>query len=171
MAAGDDRQAPVVGTGIVEVDGDDQQIEVRVGERRVVLVPVEPRVGRSWLEDEPRLLQLDVGADEALDHVENPGMEDEVVEGRVMGDRIADPFDVVAPVEALDHPERSIAAGEAASAPEHGGQRRAKPGQLPRGQKRRDDEIAVRGIALLPGGGQQRYVARARPAISSIASG
>ena len=40
------------------------------------------------------MLQLDVGADQALDHVEDPDVEDEVIEGLVMGNRIADPLDV-----------------------------------------------------------------------------
>jgi hypothetical protein len=161
MAAGDDRQATAVGGRMVEIDRDDQQIEVRVGERRVILVPVEPRVGRTRLEDEARLLQLDAGADQALDHVEDPGVEDEVVEGRVPGDRVADSLDVVASVEPLHHQERSIAAGDAPSGTKHVSQRAAKRRQLARGQKRRDDEIAVRGVeSLLPGDGHRIVVGR-----------
>ena len=143
MATGNDPQAAVVRRRVVEVDGHDHQIEVRVGERRKVLVPVEPGPRRARLEHQPRLLQLDVGADQVLHHVEDPRMEDQVVEAPVVRDRITHPRDVVRPVSAPHHEKLPCAVSETPGGAQERGQRGAQPGELPGRQEILKDQIAA----------------------------
>ena len=93
--AGDDAQAAVLLGRFVDVDGHRDQVVVRVGKERVVLVPLEARmVAGGRLEIELRVMDLDVRSDEGFDGVEDLRVEDQVHERLVMGDRVEDAADV-----------------------------------------------------------------------------
>ena len=72
VRARDDAQAAVLLGRLVDVDGDSDQVVVRVREERIVLVPLEASlVAGGRLQVELRVVELDVRPDERLDRVED----------------------------------------------------------------------------------------------------
>src|SRR6266849_1898532 len=82
VANGDDGETAVLLRRIVQVDHDRQQVEVGVWEKRVVLVPLEPRLAVAGrLEIELGVVQLNVRTDQVLHDVQDFRIEDQVGKG------------------------------------------------------------------------------------------
>src|SRR5205823_5246188 len=90
VATGDDRQAAILRSRVVEEDHDGQQVEVGVWEERVVLVPLKRRRLGGRFEVQRGIAELDVRPDQLLDDVENLRIEHDVVKGAMAADRVRD---------------------------------------------------------------------------------
>src|SRR5947209_4711995 len=90
VASRNRRAAAVFLRGIIEEDHDGEQIEVGVREKRMVLVPFEARVTTARRLQVELGVQLDVRPDQVLHHVQDFGLQDQVMECLVTHDGVED---------------------------------------------------------------------------------
>src|SRR6266540_2461204 len=144
VAARNDGQAAILFGGLVQIDHHRQQVEVGVRKEGIVLVPLEARLAvAGWLEIQLGVVQLNVRPDQVLDDVEDLRIEDEVVEGLVMGDGVEHTANGPRAVVRLRDGELVRCRRQSFGLDEHFGQGGAQGCQLCWTEELRKHEVAV----------------------------
>ncbi len=90
---GDDEQAPVPGVGVIQRDPAGDQVEVGVGEERVVLVPPDLGAPPARFHVQLRMVKLHFRPEECANDLENAIARGDRGEAAILHDRVIDPVD------------------------------------------------------------------------------